>query len=179
MTNPPRFTPPQVSLEGGGVLVKLSMFMRSWGKPKAPPRHFQHPGCPKNEKWGPARWTQEWSWSWFGHRWQPKGPFRTKNTTTIPKIVNYYAVVFLLRPPKIYRRRTNVQQLACNINLCCSFYYLFFSFVLIELKPLFWMGKSWGKNLKKWGFRDRRARETPVRGGRDPESRGPETPHYS
>ena len=28
----------------------------------------------------------------------PKGPFRTKNTTTIVKIVNYYAVVFLLRP---------------------------------------------------------------------------------
>ena len=30
---------------------------------------------------------------------RPKGPFRTKNTTTIVKIVNYYAVVFLLRPP--------------------------------------------------------------------------------
>ena len=31
----------------------------------------------------------------------PKGPFRTKNTTTIVKIVNYYAVVFLLRPPNL------------------------------------------------------------------------------
>ena len=34
----------------------------------------------------------------------PKGPFRTKNTTTIAKIVNYYAVVFLLRPPDLLRR---------------------------------------------------------------------------
>ena len=34
----------------------------------------------------------------------PKGPFRTKNTTTIEKIVNYYAVVFLLRPPNLLRR---------------------------------------------------------------------------
>ena len=31
---------------------------------------------------------------------KPKGPFRTKNTTMIAKIVNYYSVVFLLRPPK-------------------------------------------------------------------------------
>ena len=34
----------------------------------------------------------------------PKGPFRTKNTTTIAKISNYYAVVFLLRPPNLLRR---------------------------------------------------------------------------
>ena len=34
----------------------------------------------------------------------PKGPFRTKNTTTIAKIVNYYAVVYLLRPPNLLRR---------------------------------------------------------------------------
>ena len=34
----------------------------------------------------------------------PRGPFRTKNTTTIAKIVNYYAVVFLLRPPDLLRR---------------------------------------------------------------------------
>ena len=33
-----------------------------------------------------------------------EGPFRTKNTTTIAKIVNYYAVVFLLRPPSLVRR---------------------------------------------------------------------------
>ena len=32
-----------------------------------------------------------------------KGPFRTKNTTTIVKIVNYYAVLFLLRPPYLLR----------------------------------------------------------------------------
>ena len=35
---------------------------------------------------------------------EPKGPFRTKNTTAIAKIVNYYAVVFLLRPPNLVRR---------------------------------------------------------------------------
>ena len=34
----------------------------------------------------------------------PKGPFRTKKTTTIVKVVNYYAVVFLLRPPNLLRR---------------------------------------------------------------------------
>ena len=33
------------------------------------------------------------------------------------------------------RRRTNVQQLTCNIDSSFSFYYLFFSFVLLELKP--------------------------------------------
>ena len=38
-------------------------------------------------------------------RWRsPKGPFRTKITTTIVKIVNYYAVVFLLRPPNLLHR---------------------------------------------------------------------------
>ena len=34
----------------------------------------------------------------------PKGPFRTKNTTTIARVLNYYAVVFLLRPPNLVRR---------------------------------------------------------------------------
>ena len=33
------------------------------------------------------------------------------------------------------RRRTNVQQLTCNIGLSNSLYYLLFSFVLIDLKP--------------------------------------------
>ena len=35
---------------------------------------------------------------------EPKGPFRTKNTTAIAKIVNYYAVLFSLRPPNLVRR---------------------------------------------------------------------------
>ena len=35
---------------------------------------------------------------------KPKGLFRTKNTTTIVKIANYYAVVILLRPPNLLRR---------------------------------------------------------------------------
>ena len=47
------------------------------------------------------------------------------------------------------RRRTNVQQLTCNIDLSRSFYYLFFSFVLIELKPFVLKGKVLGKNSEK------------------------------
>ena len=45
----------------------------------------------------------------------PKGPFRTKNTTTIEKIVNYYAVVFLLRPPNLLRHGPFLErENACN-----------------------------------------------------------------
>ena len=46
-------------------------------------------------------------------------------------------------PPNLSkpRRRTNMQQLTCNIDLSCSFYYLFFSFVLLELKPFILKGK--------------------------------------
>ena len=47
------------------------------------------------------------------------------------------------------RRRTNVQQLTRNIDLPCSFYYLFFSFVLIELKPFVLKGKVLGENFPK------------------------------
>ena len=48
------------------------------------------------------------------------------------------------------RRRTNVQLLTCNIDLSCSFYYLFFSFVLIELEPFALKRKVLGgKVLKK------------------------------
>ena len=48
------------------------------------------------------------------------------------------------------RRRTNVQQLTCNIDLSCSFYCVFFSFVLIGLNPFVLTGESpGGKNLKK------------------------------
>ena len=44
-----------------------------------------------------------------------------------------------------------MQQLTCNIDLSSSFYYLFFSFVLIdiELKSFVLKGKSWGKNYEK------------------------------
>ena len=47
----------------------------------------------------------------------------------------------------LYRRRANMQQLTCNIDLSCSFYYLFFSFVLIELKPFVLKGKALGEKL--------------------------------
>ena len=43
------------------------------------------------------------------------------------------------------RRRTNVQQLTCNIDLSCYSYYLFFSFVLLELKPFVLKGKVLGE----------------------------------
>ena len=47
------------------------------------------------------------------------------------------------------RRRTNVQQLTCNIDLSCSFYYFFFSFVLIELKRFVLKGKVLGEKFWK------------------------------
>ena len=46
-------------------------------------------------------------------------------------------------------RRTNVQQLTCKIDLSNFFYYHFFSFVLLELKPFVLSGKSWGNNSEK------------------------------
>ena len=44
-------------------------------------------------------------------------------------------------------RRTTLQQLTCKIDLSNSFYYLFFSFVLIELKPFVLKGKVPGEKL--------------------------------
>ena len=49
----------------------------------------------------------------------------------------------------LFRRRTNVQQLTCKIDLSKSFYYLFFSFVLIELKPFVLKGKVPGEKFWK------------------------------
>ena len=42
-----------------------------------------------------------------------KEPLRTKNTTTIANIVNYYAVVFLLRPPYSLHRRPFFEKEKC------------------------------------------------------------------
>ena len=42
-----------------------------------------------------------------------------------------------------------MQQLTCNIDLSSSFYSLFFSFVLIELKPLVLKGKVLGEKFRK------------------------------
>ena len=47
------------------------------------------------------------------------------------------------------RRRTNVQQLTCKINSSSSFYYLFFSFIILELKPFVLKGKVLGENSEK------------------------------
>ena len=49
--------------------------------------------------------------------------------------------------PLVFRRRTNVQQLTCKIDLSNSFYYLFFSFVLLELKPFVFEGEVLGEKL--------------------------------
>ena len=45
------------------------------------------------------------------------------------------------------KRRTNVQQLTCKIDSSKSFYYLFFSFIILELKPLVLKGKVRGEKL--------------------------------
>ena len=42
-----------------------------------------------------------------------------------------------------------MQQLTCNIDSSNYFYYLFFSFVLIELKPFVLKGKVSGEKLRK------------------------------
>ena len=42
-----------------------------------------------------------------------------------------------------------MQQLTCHIDYSCSFYYRFFSFILLELQPFVLKGKSWGKNSEK------------------------------
>ena len=42
-----------------------------------------------------------------------------------------------------------MQQLTCNIDVSSSFYYLFFSFVLLELKPFVLKGKVLGKKFGK------------------------------
>ena len=42
-----------------------------------------------------------------------------------------------------------MQQLTCKIDLSSSFYYLFFSFVLIELKPFVLKGKVLGEKILK------------------------------
>ena len=42
-----------------------------------------------------------------------------------------------------------MQQLTCKIDSSRSFYYLFFSFVLLELKPFVLKGKVLGENSEK------------------------------
>ena len=49
----------------------------------------------------------------------------------------------------LVRRRTNVQQLTCKFDLSWFFYYLSFSFVLIELKPFVLKGKVLGEKFWK------------------------------
>ena len=75
----------------------------------------------------------------------PPGGLRTQK-------LNLCALFSCLNLPK---RRTNVQPLTCKIDSSNSFYYLFFSFIILELKqkPLVLKGKvrgeKWWKNAKK------------------------------
>ena len=66
----------------------------------------------------------------------------TKEFSTLP-----ISVILYRSCAGMNRRRTNVQQLTCKIDLPFSFYYLFFSFVLLELKPLVLKGKVLGEKL--------------------------------
>ena len=68
-------------------------------------------------------------------------------TNIIPK--QFYLCYFLgsCNRESAHRRRTNVQQLTCKIDLPISFYYLFFSFVLLELKPFVLKEKDSGEKL--------------------------------
>ena len=51
------------------------------------------------------------------------------------------------REKEYSRRRTSVQPLTCNIDLSRSFYYLFFSFVILELEPFVFKRKALGEKL--------------------------------
>ena len=42
-----------------------------------------------------------------------------------------------------------MQQLTCKIDSSNSFYYLFFSFIILELKPLVLKGKVCGEKIMK------------------------------
>ena len=49
-----------------------------------------------------------------------------------------------------------MQQLTCNIDLSCSFYCFFFSFVHLELKPFVLKGKVLGGKLQKKNLKNLR-----------------------
>ena len=71
--------------------------------------------------------------------------FRKVFFVTLAAMVNS---IYQDQPPTSFdRRRTNVQQLTCKIDSSNSFYYLFFSFTILELKPLVLKGKVPGEKL--------------------------------
>ena len=65
----------------------------------------------------------------------------------------FFSLIALVKWKGKHRRRTNVQQRTCKIDLPNSFYYLFFSFVLLELKPFVYkwkvLGEKFWKSAKK------------------------------
>ena len=99
----------------------------------------------------------------FSHRANPQKPFKTsrqhskrpkefhrkkstKETQTpwkrrTGRVRNLWTSICFIR------RRTNLQQLTCNIDLSCSLHYLFFAFLLIELKPFVLKEKALGEKF--------------------------------
>ena len=73
-------------------------------------------------------------------------PQRSRSFTSFSRNLTRTLAAFV---PNFFRRRTNVQQLTCNIDLSSSFYYLFFSFVLLELKPFVCKWKVLGEKFWK------------------------------
>ena len=69
---------------------------------------------------------------------------RQTSTKSAEKVLRGVAAMWR-RVSDYVRRRTNVQQLTCDIDPSSSFYYLFFSFVLLELKPFVLKGKVPGE----------------------------------
>ena len=76
----------------------------------------------------------------------PAAPLSFSDACFAREHMQKFPVQFLPAEP-LMPRRTNVQQLTCKIDLSNSFYYLFFSFVILELKPFVLKGEVPGEKL--------------------------------
>ena len=129
----------------GIIKVKIEHFKRDWSfldtfsRPPTCRRHLHRkPGeCrgPSPELW----WMSgrfSWIWSCGFAKVRQTSPGFAKVRMKARTCSQY-----TLEPAWVFRRRTNVQQLTCKIDSSNSFYYLFFSFIILELKPLVLKGK--------------------------------------
>ena len=92
------------------------------------------------------------SFFWFlSLSWSRQRTLQKPPKTCPPEVTGMYIYIhiYIHTHTHIYRRRTNAQQLTCNIDLSCSFYYLFFSSVLLELKPFVLKAKVLGENYER------------------------------
>ena len=82
-----------------------------------------------------------------------RGPQRTSRCLAGPTPCPSFPWFLAVSLVNFNRRRTNVQQLTCKIDSFNSFYYLFLSFIILELKSLVLKGKvrgeKWWKSAKK------------------------------